>query len=271
MIKAKDVNARRIDADRVKVKWEIDDTTSNVLEYAFYILRSESPEGPWETIAGPLTDQYEVYDATAPLRSGARNLYYSVRTRHIQSQKTFNTFPVTTSPRPPLDALEIIRRNDLLFREFTGRPCILYPVRTFGQRCTDCFDVTTSRRTTSSCNTCWNTGFMRGYHTPVVVYVQIDPIGNPLQHIPPAMTDSKTTGARMGVYPLLKPRDILVESENKRWRVAAVNHTERLRAPVRQELTLTTIPNSDVEYNIPVEWPNMETSPRSYSYRTDIQ
>ena len=270
MIRPENVKAKREDSSRVRVSWEVSDSSKDALSYAFYVLRSESPEGPWETIIGPLIDQYEAYDTTAPLRSGGRNLHYSIRSKNRTTGEVFNTYPVTPSPRPPLDALEIIRRNDLLFREFTGRPCVLYPIRTFGQRCTTCFDVTTNRRTVSSCKSCWNTGYMRGFHTPILVYVQIDPIGNPLQHIPPAMTDSKTSTARMGVHPLVKPRDILVESENKRWRVAAVNYTERLRAPVRQELTLTTIPSSDIEYSIPIEWPDIETSPRSYSYRTDL-
>lgn len=270
MIYPKNVQAKRVDADAVMLTWEVEDTSEDALAYAFYILRSESPEGPWERVIGPLVDQYTAHDLKAPLRSGGRNLYYCVRAQHRETGEVFNAQPVTMLPRPPLDALEIIRRNDLLFREYTGRPCILYPVRTFGQRCTACFDITTSRRTMSSCRVCWNTGFLRGFHTPVVVYVQIDPSGNPLQHIPPAMTDSKSTQARMGVYPLVKPRDILVESENKRWRVAGVNYTERLRSPVRQELTLTTIPNSDIEYSIPVEWPKLDTSPRSYSYRTDL-
>jgi hypothetical protein len=44
----------------------------------------------------------------------------------------------------------------------------------------------------------------------------------------------------------------VVEGENKRWRVMTVTPTERLRAVCRQELTLTSIPMTDIEYRLPI-------------------
>jgi hypothetical protein len=64
----------------------------------------------------------------------------------------------------------------------------------------------------------------------------------------------------------VKPKDILVEENGKRWRVTAVSTTERLRFPVRQELQLTAIPIGDIEYGLSLEWPTVATSPRSYEY-----
>jgi len=270
MIKPKNIIVRSLDADYQQVSWEISSSSLDTYAYEFYILRAESPEGPYETVGGPLIDQYSFKDYTAPLKGSLRTLYYIVRVKHKGSDELFNSRPVNPEPRPPLDALEIIRRNDLLFREFTGRPCALYTVRTFGQRCPDCFDEITQRRTSSSCITCWNTGYLRGYHKPILVYIQIDPTSKTLQVQQPFVGERSQVQARMGVYPIVKPRDILVERENKRWRIINVTRTERLRSPVRQEITLTKIPEGDIEFKIPINWPDVESSPRSYSYRTDI-
>jgi len=270
MIKPKNVLVRSVDADHLEISWETNTSAMDTLAYKFYVLRGESPEGPYETVGGPLIDQYSFRDYTAPMRGSQRTLYYIVRAEDLSSGEQFNSQPTNPEPRPPLDALEIMRRNDLLFREFTGRPCVLYSVRTFGQRCTDCYDNITGRRTASSCMLCWNTGYLRGYHKPIIVYVQIDPTSKSLQIQAPFVGDPSQVQARMGVYPILKARDVLVERENIRWRVINISRTERLRAPVRQEISLTQIPRGDIEFNIPLEWPDIETSPRSYSYRTDI-
>ena len=271
MIKPKNITVRSLDADYLNVSWEISTSSLNTFAYEFYILRAESPEGPFETVGGPLVDQYEFRDYIAPLRGSLRTLYYVVRVKNRDTGEEFNSHPENPEPRPPLDALEIMRRNDLLFREYTGRPCVLYSIRTFGQRCPDCFDEVTSRRTVSSCIRCWNTGFLRGYNVPILAHVQIDQTSKNLQIQAPFVSkEPSQVQARMGIYPLVKPRDILIEREDHRWRVLSVSRTERLRSPVRQELTLTKIPRGDIEYKIPLEWPDIEASPRSFTYRTDV-
>lgn len=58
-------------------------------------------------------------------------------------------------------------------------------------------------------------------------------------------------------FPPVNPDDILVEAENRRWKVIKVTPTQRLRATVRQELTLHEIPRGDIEYDLPV---NVDTS-----------
>jgi hypothetical protein len=88
---------------------------------------------------------------------------------------------------------------------------------------------------------------------PVQVFVQIDPFPkhsqpSSLQEIQPG-----DTTARMISFPPVSPRDILIESENRRWRVQSVSSTQRLRATVRQELVIHEIPKGDPEYLLPVK------------------
>jgi hypothetical protein len=55
---------------------------------------------------------------------------------------------------------------------------------------------------------------------------------------------------------------MIVEAENKRWLVEAVSVTEKGRATIRQELSLTAYPKDDIKYAVPVQSPaNLMHSP----------
>lgn len=257
-----------LDLNYMELSWETDAHRAESLTSQMYVLRAGSPEGPFDTVGGPLVDTYRFRDYVAPLRGSFQYLYYKIRVEGAGGLSESEV--VSSDPRPPLDALEIIRAENLLFREYVGRPCALYSVRTFGMRCPGCFDPVTQRRTVASCLTCYNTGFMRGFHRPIMVYAQIDPFAKTQQNTQQMVMEQANTQARMGVYPKLKPRDVLVETENVRWRVMGVTTTERLRAPVRQEVTLFKIPLGDIEYKLPIVWPDVETSPRSYATKSDL-
>jgi hypothetical protein len=45
---------------------------------------------------------------------------------------------------------------------------------------------------------------------------------------------------------------MLIEAENKRWRVIFVNEMEHGRATIHHELQLHEIPKSDIEYAVPL-------------------
>lgn len=257
-----------LDLSYMELSWEVDAHRVDALTAQMYVLRAGSPDGPFDEVGGPLVDVYRFRDYVAPLRGSFQYLYYKIKT--VSPQGETESDVATSDPRPPLDALEIIRTENLLFREFTGRPCALYSVRNFGSRCSTCFDYVTQRRTLSSCQACFNTGFSRGFHKPIMVYAQIDPFAKVQQNTQQLVMEQATTQARMGVYPKLKPRDVLIEQENVRWRVMAVTTTERLRAPVRQEVTLFKIPLGDIEFKLPLVWPDVETSPRSYATKSDL-
>jgi hypothetical protein len=159
---------------------------------------------------------------------------------------------------PDLIAAEIQMRERLVWSEYAGRKCFVYPVRTFGQRCPNCYDGPdrgkgfTSQRRRSRCVTCYDTSFVRGYHSPIEIFMQIDPSDQAVQTLPVGETQQTDTSARLPNFPQLKPRDIIVEAENRRWRVVKVKPTERLRSIIHQELVMHEITPGDIEFQIPV-------------------
>jgi hypothetical protein len=256
MITITKLYARSFDLDHTDVFWEIGNFVGNIRQFEFSVLRSESSAGPWDSISPIFQDQYYFRDVSPPKMHKWRTLFYLLRIRDKVTDETADFGPTSQSAEPDLIALEINRQEDLLFREFVGRVCWLFPVRTFGAYCV-CFDRVSGRRTKSNCLNCYDTGFLGGYLSPIQCFVQFDPSGQ--QATPTAFKekqDNKTT-ARLISFPQMKPKDIIIEVENTRWRLDSVTTTQRLRSVVHQELTLKEIEKGDVEYKLPVNFEDL--------------
>lgn len=251
MLQVTKLYARSFDLDHMDVFWEIEGFHGNIRQFEFTLLRSESSFGPWEPLSAPFEDQYYFRDVTPPVMHKWRTLYYLLRIRDKVSNETADFGPTSQQGEPDLIAMEINRQEDVLFREFVGRRCWVFPVRTFGAYCI-CYDRVTSRRTKGNCLNCYDTGFLGGYLSPIETFIQFDPAGDAA--VPTALKDrqdTKTT-ARLISFPPVKPKDILIEAENTRWKVESVTSTQRLRSVVHQELTLKEIDKGDTEYKLPV-------------------
>lgn len=243
--------ARSFDLDHMDVFWEIGNFTGNIRQFEFTILRSESSSGPWDQLTPPFEDQYYFRDVSPPKMHKWRTLFYLLRIRDKLTDETQDVGPTSQTAEPDLIALEINRQEDLLFREFVGRRCWLFPVRTFGAYCI-CYDRVSSRRTKSGCLNCYDTGFLGGFMSPIQCYVQFDPSGQQATPTPFREKQDNKTTARLISFPQVKPKDILIEVENTRWRVDSVTSTQRLRAVVHQELTLKEIDKGDTEFKLPI-------------------
>lgn len=261
---------RSFSLDFLEVTWEIENTTLDPHDFQMHILRSESPMGPWDEVAGPFEDRYRFVDSRVNLLHRWRQIYYKIRS--VQKADTANVVEsdaFTFHAEPDLIAQEIQRLERLVWEEFAGRRCFIFPVRTFGQRCPHCYDGPekgkghTSQRRRMNCHTCYDTSFARGYFDPIEIFMQIDPSPKSVQQLPITERQQVDTLARLPNFPLVKPRDIIVEAENRRWRVVKVSTTERLRHVVHQELQLHELAKGDIEFQLPIrkDLENFEPSP----------
>jgi hypothetical protein len=243
---------RSLEIERKEVTWETTNTSADPLDFTFQVLRSESPEGPFEAVSPIFEDRYLFVDSRIPAGDKFRQLWYRLRVTHKTSGETKETGSVTHEAEPDLVAQFIRRSEQTLFTQIVGRQCWLLKRRSFGPRCPSCWDRTTQKRTRAQCLDCFNTGFLRGYHDPVEVWVQIDPPGKSVKNNAQQIDHEVFSSARMTFYPNLNPHDVLVEAENKRWRVVTVQLSERLRAPIKQEFQLRQIQDTDIEYRLPI-------------------
>ncbi|WP_394831720.1 hypothetical protein LVJ94_34925 [Pendulispora rubella] len=251
LIEVRDFRVRSLDLDFHEVSWAIGSTTEDVLDYRFQILRSESPSGPFEALGPAFSDKYVFIDDRIEVVHRWRRYYYKLRIAHVPSGDVHDVGPVSKDPDPDLLALELRRHMTLLFREFAGRRCWILPVRTFGMRC-ECWNPTLQQRRRSGCLLCYDTGFVRGYLSPIETWIQFDPSAKSEQTTAAGAQQQSNTTARLAYYPALRPRDVVVEGENRRWRVVRVSQTEQLRAAVHQEVELHEVPPKDIEFAIPL-------------------
>lgn len=258
MIKVSKIYTRSFDLDHNDVFWEIANFTGNIRQFEFTILRSESSTGPWEQLAPPFQDQYYFRDVTPSRMHKWRTVYYLLRVRDKITDEIEEFGPTSQSGEPDLITLEINRQEDILFREFIGRVCWLFPVRTFGAYCV-CRDRVSGRLTKSNCLNCYDTGFLGGYLSPIQCYIQFDPSGQQAVPTPLREKQDNKSSARLISFPQVKPKDIIVEVENARWRVESMTPTQRLRSVVHQELVLKQVDLGDVEYKIPINIDDLRT------------
>lgn len=246
------LRVRSLDVDFNDISWELGDTTEDVLDYTFQIFRSESSEGPFEPLSVEFEDRYSFLDNSLVRAHLYRQFHYKLVVRHKASGDTREFGPVSKEPEADLITTEVRKHINLLMREFAGRRCWVIPIRTFGQRCA-CWSATLGKARRSGCVTCYDTGFVRGYMRPIESWIQIDPNPDSEQNSAVGPTQQQSTTARFGYYPSLKPRDLIIEGENNRWRVAQINTTQHNRTPLHQEVSMHLIPHTDVEYRIEFE------------------
>jgi len=252
MLRVTNLAVRSLDVDYLDLFWEVENTFEDPLDFTFVVERSESPLGPWDPVSEPFSDRYFFRDVVIPSFNRYRKLWYRIRVTRILDDKVAYSEIDTRGPEPDLIALEVRRQELLLFQEHIGRQVWIFPIRTFGQRCPACYDRVQRVRLKSACLTCYNTGFTRGFMDPIVSWVQIDPAVEVTQPGPLMQDQTQNATARLPWFPPLKTGDVIVEAENVRWAVNPVTTTQRLRAPLHQEVTIHHIPESDIEYRLPI-------------------
>ncbi len=251
MLQVTNQRARSLDIDLIELSWRVQDGPSiDALDYTFQVMRSESQGGPFDAIGAPFSDRYVFIDNQVMPGHRWRRYYYRLRVQHVRSGDATLTDIFSQEAEPDLIATEVRSRMQFLMQEHAGRTCWLLPVRTFGQRCI-CWNKTLNKQMRSGCRSCYDQGFIRGFHSPIEVWMQIDP--SPKSETVNGLTvQQSNTTARMPYYPACKPGDLIVEAENRRWTVVQVSGTEKSRAVLRQELSLHENEPRDVEFAVPL-------------------
>jgi hypothetical protein len=238
--------------DYLVVNWSIKPTIEDINLYRFSVLRSNSPSDSFEAVADGLVNTFSFKDAGVNLYSKWRKFFYKVKcylasdpSQVITSTVEFNA----TKPDPI--ALEIVRRNNLLLKNFVGVPGHIYIRRTWGQKCTNCWDPIKQRKLQSNCSLCLNTGYVGGFFNPISINVNFNPSPELVRH---AHFEQQidTTTAWMSNYPPVSPKDVIIENGKKRWRVVQVNQTQKKRLLVHQIFSLTQVNLNDIEYSLVV-------------------
>ena len=257
MINVSRIRVRSYDLDFIDVDWQVSPFNGDIRDYSFYVEKSTRQAGPFYDLVGPIVDKYRVRDNTVRTNlSHYRDTFYRIRVVHVPTgvQQVFpkTSMGVNMAAEPDLEALEMARQERLALRVKDGRQLLIFPRRTMGARCS-CYDQTMKRKTRSNCLTCFDTTWAGGYESPLLVWGQITARTVASIDTPITELSLETCVFRLPNYPDVLPGDIIVEAENKRWRIMDnVIKSEKGRAVVRQTGQVKRVSEGDIEYRLPV-------------------
>ena len=269
MLTVDTINVRPLTVKSVEITWTIEPTDEPLNLSRFRVLRSESPEGKYVDVSGPLANTFIFLDHVN-LKQKFNKVSWRIQVDHIPTGIT-QIFPAGTFDEafefhpefarsvtpgefgPDFISLEISRRNNLLLRRFTGKLCAYFVIKTQGQRCVVCFDNLKKRSKQSQCPECFGTTFQGGYFEQINAFIDISPSPDIVQIANFGKMQPKQSVMWMSNFPLAKPNDLIVEPTNRRWRVVSVNGATHKRYLVQQYLQVEEIDRSDAEMLLPAD------------------
>lgn len=243
--------------DGTRVQWRVEPESTDLSTIEVEVQRSGAPSGPWDLLQ--TVDPESVFsfvDKTVPWRPKNWEIYYRlVGKLRSTGAVVYAGLPFGMQGELPLDALEIIRQHRLLLEgvnghpSFSGVPCTVYKKRTFGARCRECTDAVTKQVVIAQCRACGGSGFANGgYFDPIDVAVSWTPHPRFTQISPMMKLEDNETMAFMVNYPIMSSEDVIVEPNERHWRVVNMTPTERKRVVVHQNLRLAQVDHNDVIY-----------------------
>jgi len=241
----------------IYITWELSGIVRSPVNFSIY--RSESEYGEFTKLNDiPIINRFFYEDYTAFPLSKLFEANYKVIARD-SNDRIVESQPINLLHRPEKEqfilAREEQRRLYLKFRKFSGIEVFILKKRNWGDECNTCRNLVTGETLSSSCVDCWGTGFIGGYYTPILTYVEIGPT-------PVVQDKTEQMGGvepiqstiLMIARPLLSVSDIIIEKNvNKRWNVRSVELTERRHFPITQQVRVNEIEHKDVIYDFSLE------------------
>jgi len=240
----------------IQIQWTIEDKNSSLK--SIDVLRAQSEAGPFNVIETLGPSEYNFIDTEPNLLGLNRSYWYILKANSLHSVTEF----VLSSPKTCEYELKGHRakvarkaRRDLKVQleRLNGVPIIILKRRTFGPRCSECFNPITNDVLYSHCNTCYGTTYVGGYHDPVYTFGKIDPVAVQETIGTSGPSQSAMTGLTIVDYPVVELNDIVIEAKtNRRFKVLRKIQSESSRVLVHQDLQISELSRAGIEYDIPV-------------------
>ena len=214
------------------------------------------------TVSGPSNQYMSVVDDQQRIWSNADRLYYRIVLRTGDAQR-FSSGPYSTlgplDKREILEARSIIKGELLAMRNFSGICCLLYKLKGWGEICDNpgCVDLDTEEvMKGTTCETCFGTGFKKGYATPVDYYISTEenkPQSAKIENSEVGFIHQIGRSFRSIACPMLRTRDLLIEKRtDRRWLVDTVTVTSEIRGgPIILSTSVRLAEPSSILYSIP--------------------
>lgn len=241
--------------------WELNDDFVGDLPWKFTIQFGFSPDGPWENLNNiPVENAYLFFSSLPFLVDKSRNLYFRVKfvAGTGTNAKTFYSHirtPYTDLSREEfLLAADIMRRELLQLKNFSGSKCFLWIKSNNGAKCNKCLDPITKDVLLQNCEFCFGTGIYPPYYGPYLMWLNFSPYKNEKGMSPDGLGERQPVIFEctcIGV-PVFHSGDIVVDlSSDKRYEIFAVQSLFEIRRfTVLQKLVIKELPITSILYKL---------------------
>jgi hypothetical protein len=243
------------------VDWKVNprfEFRSDTLRFYVEIARAA---GEWERLNpnDPVTDACLYLDRTRYRCGYEDDIFYRVVAHDGECEYTSR--PAHTlgqlSKRDWLLVRDILRKEYLRLRKYTGTLGWLLRRREYGQKCSRCADFDSEEIVNSSCPLCYGTGFVRGFYNGIPFYMDFDTASSNRDVKEPfGMEDNAGRSARCIAFPRIATYDLWVHgSSYQRYVIRAYKVGAEIRgvpliyAPVAVHL----LPATDISYKVPID------------------
>ena len=251
----------------VFLQWDLTNPSESGT-YLFDVYRGGGPSGPWELLVGGAVNTYNYIDrfpSDNTAVEGDRNqlslsrgvFYRIVATPPSGSAGKVEAVSLT---EPALDGRQRLLKRKMLrdlsigLKRLNGTPVALVKRMHWGPRCTKCYDKYTKEVVRANCVTCMGTGFIPGYHMPVISLARRTPTAVETAMTPEGKQDVSVLQVWMIDAPRAEEDDILVFLiDDRRFIVKKVLPTELKTVAVHQKLIVSEIARSSVEFRLVVD------------------
>lgn len=251
MITVESLKVTPVKIGQVLVTWSFSQTLENFNDYTFELQRSESPEDGYLTI-GYLTDETFFLDDVNYVKLW-KNLYWRMVISNKITGEIWLSEPATIGYMPNAEAVEIVRRLDILLsnpRHGIGIPCLAFIRKTSGNSC-ECWDSEKRKLRKSNCDSCYGTHFENGFYSPIKIWVNFTPDTKSAPITEWGETEPNEARVLVSNYPLLNPKDIIFDPVNVRmYLVNDVSISSRRSYVLHQMLSLGYLDRTSSTYQL---------------------
>lgn len=147
------------------------------------------------------------------------------------------------------------RRALINLQYFSGVHVAVLKRKSFGKRCTQCFDQATKTVTTSNCSNCYGTGWVGGYYTPMASKARVQEAPVQTQIEPSAKIEIIQSNIELMDFPRVKKDDLIIEADtNRRWIVGTINDRSLRRRRLTQQVNCKELSRTASQYSVPVDF-----------------
>lgn len=258
MLVLTDITTKQLAPTEITIEWYLQSSTEDFNDYRMSIYRAS---GKVQNVSeydlvisgiNPALTSFIQDTNVHGLTSKFIDYFYIVVLSGLSGQGVFTSLPYAYSAVIDKYAREIERRRNLVFDYHSGQEYSILKRKQYGTYCPDCYDVTLQRTTSSSCLTCYGTGFAGGYYSDINIRGQLNE--RPVREIHQMFGAWQDSDAVLycPASPPINPKDIIVDRLTRRWIVLNVGTAAKALHTISQICQVRQIEKDDIINHFPV-------------------